>query len=172
MHWPPLPSPGEAGTEGKGDTGGGPWAEEGGGGVGRGMGTLRASYKVHRCVCVSRHGEGAAWPWGQRPSASGTRRQDSEPGRDGAGRGVRDPRGPPAPGVTQPWGSPAGVGRRGGCPSWQHRAQGRGDTFPPGPPWPVSRPPQAPWDTQPDVGTTGRGSPAVPCPGRAGVSPQ
>lgn len=55
-----LPTPQPPESEGKGKAGGGPWAKEGEELSWRGTGTLRASYKVHRCVCVCPHVEGQA----------------------------------------------------------------------------------------------------------------
>lgn len=134
----------------------------------RGAGTLRASYKVHRCVCVSPRG-GAGLILGTaavslRDRVAGDRAWK----RHSRERGVRTPRGPPGPG-----GPLAGAGRReGAAASGCTEPRDMGTRSHPG--HPVPRPPlclhvpplQPPRDTQPQHRECGEGeAPAMPCAG-------
>lgn len=163
-----LPTPQPPGSERKGKAGGGPWAKEGEELSWRGAGTLRASYKVHRCVCVSPRG-GAGLILGTaavslRDRVAGDRAWK----RHSRERGVRTPRGPPGPG-----GPLAGAGRReGAAASGCTEPRDMGTRSHPG--HPVPRPPlclhvpplQPPRDTQPQHRECGEGeAPAMPCAG-------
>lgn len=166
-----LPTPQPPGSERKGKAGGGPWAKEGEELSWRGTGTLRASYKVHRCVCVSPRG-GAGLILGTaaislRDRVAGDRAWK----RHSRERGVRTPRGPPGPG-----GPLAGAGRReGAAASGCTEPRDMGTRSHPGHLSACMSPPSSPPGTHsPNTGNVGRGRPQL-CPvlgtGRGPVPP-